>query len=124
MFLWISEIVTLRDTFSYMHSMLSIDFIDVITSKTKLAWNIEKSIDNCVKFKIPGSSEPWYGVRNNIMSSHIKIKISYRSFIQIHTNNYLRFKYAILVAGSGVLEVRSCQGELQCRGGSKRSNIQ
>ena len=32
-FLWIPENVTLRDTFSYVHSMLSIDFIDAITSK-------------------------------------------------------------------------------------------
>jgi hypothetical protein len=34
-FLWMPENVTLRDTFSYMHSMLSIDFIDAITSKMK-----------------------------------------------------------------------------------------
>ena len=32
-FLRIPENVTVRDTFSYMHSMLSIDFIDPITSK-------------------------------------------------------------------------------------------
>jgi len=31
-FLWIPENVTLCDTFSYMHSMLSIDFIDASTS--------------------------------------------------------------------------------------------
>ena len=30
------ENVTLRDTFSYMHSMLSIDFIDAITSKIEV----------------------------------------------------------------------------------------
>ena len=33
-FLWIPENFTLRDTFSYVHSMLYIDFIDAITSKT------------------------------------------------------------------------------------------
>ena len=33
-FLQIPENVTLRDTFSYMHSMLSIDFIDASTSKS------------------------------------------------------------------------------------------
>ena len=32
MFLWVTENFTLRDTFSYMHSMLSIEFIDAITS--------------------------------------------------------------------------------------------
>ena len=35
-FLQITENVTLRDTFSYMHSMLSINFIHAITSKN---WN-------------------------------------------------------------------------------------
>ena len=34
-FLQIPENVTLHDTFSYMHSMLSIEFIDNITSKIK-----------------------------------------------------------------------------------------
>jgi hypothetical protein len=32
-FLWIPENVTLSDTLLYMHSMVSVDFIDAITSK-------------------------------------------------------------------------------------------